>query len=148
MSNLYEISTQTYKDELLKNSSLTINTFIGRQAFDLIVPNLSKPASTIHEYDTQVIDKSTILQLVDTHYLLLNKVFIKEFYLYWQKMFVSGSKEQSDDLKSFCLLLVNPNFASAWSRRKSLIIVGIKSTLTSKTILVKITNRNILPVFF
>ena len=132
MSNLYEITTQTYKDELFKNCSSpneSINAFIGRRAFDLIMSNLCKPASNIHEFDTQIIDKSTILQLVDIHYLLLNKLFLKDFYSYWQKMFVSGSKEQSDDLKSFCLLLINPNFASAWSRRKSIIIVRIITNL-------------------
>jgi len=130
MKNLYEINTQTYQDELIKNVSScdeTINAFIGRKAYDLIMNNLCKPDSVIYEFDTQIIDKSTILQLVDLHYLLFNKLFVKDFYLYWQKIFVSSSNEQSYDLKSFCILLINPNFASAWSRRKSIIIVRLKS---------------------
>lgn len=122
--NQYEITKKHFEDASFANSeNRNINVFIGRTALQLIMNNALNPSQKIYEYDTQVIDKSIIFQLVDRHYLLVNKFYLKEFYSYWQTSFVNGSRDNSD-LMSFCILLVNPNFASAWSCRKTTVMVN------------------------
>lgn len=120
-----ELKLEHYRDELAKNPSVNINEFIGKKLIRLVFDN------TIYEYDTQIVEKEIIFQLVDGHYLLLNKIYTKDFYPYWQNQFVKNSNRDGlIDLKTFCILMVNPNFASAWSRRKSILCSQLNQVIS------------------
>ncbi len=93
-----------------------------------LATNLTKIISTtnIIEYDIQIVeDKSVLFKLVDDHYLLLNKIYMKEFYMYWRKCLLSNETNQIDDMITLCVLLINPNMATAWSKRKSLLVSNL-----------------------
>lgn len=117
-NEMNELKLEHYQDELAKNRSVNINEFIGNKLIELVFDQFNN----IYEYDTQIVETEIIFQLVDGHYLLLNKIHMKDFYSYWQNQFVKSSNIDGPiDLKTFCILMVNPNFASAWSRRKSIL---------------------------
>lgn len=77
-------------------------------------------------------DKSSkFYDLVEQRYLLINKIMCKKFYFYWKNEFFNGqcnsikiSKEQIDVI-TMCILLINPNFSSAWSRRKEMAMIDL-----------------------
>ena len=79
----FEITLEKYEKEIAQKekkddddtSALNLNSYIGKEIFNLVIPNVVSPISQIYEYDTQIIEKNVILRLVDNHYLLFNKMF-------------------------------------------------------------------------
>lgn len=95
----------------------------------------SDEENEIYEYDLAELGDANLFGVIEqNHYLLLNKSILKKFYMYWRsKLLVLKSSEQLirfddestiklSDLASFFILIVNPNFASAWCRRRSNLI--------------------------
>lgn len=105
-----------------------INDYIGEQLNKIITENES---AKIYEFDIQLIeDSSVIMQLVDDHYLLINKQFMRKFYIHWRAKLLSPNININQfDISTLCVLLINPNVATAWSKRKSL----LDSQLTTLT---------------
>lgn len=77
----------------------------------------------IDEYDFQLIeDASVLLKIEQKKYLLINKIFIKKIYIHWRDVYFLSSKTKIDqETSSLIVLLLNPNFSSAWSIRKRLV---------------------------
>ena len=100
-----------------------LNTFLAVKLYSNIY---EKPE--IYEYDIQIVDKPILFQIVDKHYLLLNKIHLKEFYIYWRTHFLKHDT-QFIDISTICILLINPNFLSAWSYRKSLLDKNLTKVL-------------------
>ena len=74
-----------------------------------LATNLTKIISTtnIIEYDIQIVeDKSVLFKLVDNHYLLLNKIYLKDFYMYWRKCLLSNETNKIDMI-TLCVLLIS-----------------------------------------
>lgn len=89
----------------------------------------------ILEYDIQLASNGNILdtaffRIEQNHYLLINKALCKDFYFHWREKYFSIATEtdvsnDSIDLITKCVLLINPNFASAWSKRKNLVVNSV-----------------------
>jgi hypothetical protein len=102
----------------------------GIRVIELINEGLTDKNKTVLEYDFGILDESTFFKVEQAHYLLLNKLKLKQFYFHWREKYFSfvnnpdWTKNQSDSLDQLtkCVLLVNPNFASAWSKRKHLLL--------------------------
>jgi len=125
--NMNELKLEDFNNELIKNPLANINDFIGRALIEVALNNVTE----LFEYDTQIVEKEIIFQVVDDHYLLLNKIYMKDFYFYWQRRFIEDSKiDGLIGLKSFCILMVNPNFASAWSRRKTILVADFSQVIS------------------
>lgn len=98
-----------------------INIQIAAKLNQVILDNISNEANKIYEYDIGIIeDDSTILQIAEDHYLLLNKKHVKSFYFFWRQNLLSENSLCDQNLASLSVLLINPNVATAWSKRKSL----------------------------
>lgn len=112
-------------NDLKCNDESNLNEAIGKYLYELIVDGLNYPNKEIYEYDTEIIpDKDTILKLVENHYLLINKLVLKDFYFYWRKKYFSMNSNEID-MASLLILLINPNFSSAWSKRKNILIESL-----------------------
>lgn len=73
----------------------------------------------IIEYDIQpIIDSDALFRVEQDRYLLINKLRLKELYFKWRSEFLL--KPNDLDKQSKLILLVNPNFLSAWSKRKEI----------------------------
>lgn len=133
-----ELKLENYRDELVSNPSANINEFIAKNLIEIVFDQLNH----IYEYDTQIVEKETIYKIVDEHYLLLNKIYMKDFYPFWQSQFVASSNiDGLIDLKTFCILMVNPNFASAWSRRKSILVARLNQVISYDQIMILLNHR-------
>ena len=115
-------------------SVIDLNEYFGANLFRIV-----RSDCEIYEYDFQFIpDETLFCKTEQTHYLLVNKRFLKAFYVYWRARFFALASQGGDvDLVSLMVLLVNANFASAWSRRKSQVVQasshGSKFDLILKT---------------
>ena len=110
-------------------SDVNYNEENGQKLVRLINAGFSNKTKDIYEYDIGIFDESqaSAFYLVEQdHYLLLNKKSMKEFYFYWRTKYFSVGKSKEFESYNFdettkCILLVNPNFLSAWSRRKEML---------------------------
>jgi hypothetical protein len=84
----------------------------------------------IDEYDFQLIDDASVfLKIEQKKYLLINKIFIKKIYIHWRNVYFLSSETKIDqETSSLIVLLINPNFASAWSIRKRLVEKEVDTT--------------------
>lgn len=122
-----------------------INKFLAAKLFSNVYEQ-----PRIYEYDIQIVEKSTLFQVVDEHYLLLNKIHLKEFYKYWRTYFL---KRETDHIEfaTVCILLINPEFLSAWSSRKNLLELKLTQVIYSFRLLIQkklLLNSNELDFIF
>ncbi len=103
-----------------------LNEQFGQKLFDTIKHGFKNLPDEIYEYDFQLIqdEEKLFFKVEQKNYLCINKSLVKEFYIYWRKRFFQHD-EQTVDIVSLMVLLVNANFASAWSRRKGLIVKAL-----------------------
>ena len=116
--------------------------------------DLNNSIQEIFEYDIQPfsffnLDDNDFLSINQDHYLLLNKTKLKNFYFYCRFIFLKESKIINNDIKNdkinleninnltIPIIIINPNFSSAWSMRKNL----IKKILTIKEPNIKLYNK-------
>ncbi|CAF0710925.1 unnamed protein product [Brachionus calyciflorus] len=111
------------------NSNLENDEINGQNLIKLIDASINSEdcSKKIKEYDIMPIleDPTEFYRIEQNHYLLINKLKCKQFYIYWRKKYFDNKNSESDDLLnsvSKCVLLINPNFASAWSKRKDLLL--------------------------
>ena len=105
------------------------NEKLVKKLYDSIIIGLYSSDKEIYEYDIQLINQESkeLYLIVDNNYLLINKLNVKKFYLYSREKLLKLSRKITDlneieyDSLSLCVLLINPNFTTAWSTRKSLI---------------------------
>lgn len=69
------------------------------------------------EYDIGPMEGSELFRVEQDRYLLVNKLLLKNLYFEWRSAFLLHHNVDQDKLSKL-ILLVNPNFLSAWSRRK------------------------------
>jgi len=98
----------------------------GQALFELVKKGFTFKDEEIYEYDFQLIeDESLFFKIEQRNYLLINKIFIKKIYMHWRNVYFLSNQTNDQKLgqetSSFILLLINPNFASAWSIRKNLV---------------------------
>ena len=76
-----------------------VSHFIGLRLYEFVCHN-----SGMQEYDTQLIeDKTVLIRLVDEHYLLVNKCYMKEFLAYWKNQFLSRGEAGGSLLTVCCV---------------------------------------------
>jgi len=128
MTNMNEFNlTIADLEQENKNNSIGINKFIGEKLHEIILKNINIAQTKIVEYDWQIIeDSGIILKLIDNQYLCLNKIYVKSFYREWRGQLLSNELNTAKyDEVTLNVLLINPNVATAWSKRKFLIEKGI-----------------------
>lgn len=111
----------------------------GRELINLINERISNENLylKLHEYEIfPILDEPRkFFNLAEERYLLINKLMCKEFYFFWKNKYLesnfncSSITKEEIDINTKCILLINPNFASAWSRRKEITTSDLKSEL-------------------
>jgi hypothetical protein len=84
------------------------------------------------EYDIDLIENDDKPFIISERNLLINKKCIKGLYKLVHKRFLSKTHIDMENMYSLLLTIINPNFASAWSRRKVYIVnkIGLNGELS------------------
>jgi hypothetical protein len=104
-----------------------------RRLSELLTQNFQNSSKKIHEFDIQFMNESeteekVVWEIVQNNYLLLNKQFVKSVYFYARERFLKllhideFNNEKDLNALSLIILMVNPNFSTAWSYRKTLFL--------------------------
>lgn len=112
----------------------------GKELVKLINENIKTINSSLNlcEYDIfPMFEKpDQFFNLVEKRYLMINKIMCKNFYFFWRNKFLQNNKNlllenslEEIDLITKCILLINPNFSSAWSKRKEIAAKNLDSEL-------------------
>lgn len=88
--------------------------------------NIFSDEQKILEYDIQPTENECLYLIEQNHYLLINKLKVKEFYFFYRQKVLNFDLKRFDCASSFehldtitkTVLLVNPNLSTAWSKRK------------------------------
>jgi hypothetical protein len=109
------------------------NEFIGQELSNILNNGFKNKEKRIIEYDIGLFldedgqpNLKSYFKIEQNNYLLLNKAKMKAFYFYWRSKYLMLSckneilTNESLDQMTKCILLVNPNFLSAWSKRKQI----------------------------
>ena len=106
----------------------------GKTLVEIFKKGFTLKDEEIYEYDFQLIEDASIFcRIEQKNYLLINKIFIKKMYMHWRNVYFLSSETKLDqETSSFIVLLINPNFASAWSLRKHLVENGLETDMVLK----------------
>ena len=106
------------------------NERMGDKLVELIKNGFENESEEILEYDFQIVPDETVFCSIEQRkYILLNKAFLKKFYAEWRNKYfaLDTNDDLQCDVASLVLLIVNPNFASAWSKRKKILLNNFNS---------------------
>ena len=83
----------------------------------------------------EIADDRLLARIEQSHYLLVNKRALKRFYQHWCGKFFTGTVDQVNvDCTTLCILLINPNIGSAWSRRRQALVTRLAQATSASLI--------------
>jgi hypothetical protein len=96
---------------------------LARSLFDIFTDKQQE----LLEYDIDVI-LSGDSYIVAEKNLLINKQYTKSLYKFVRQSFLSQKSTDTENMHSLMIVILNPSFGSAWSRRKMCIVEKVQLT--------------------